>query len=136
MDDSTQNRHSDTHGRDIEYMTTKDCGKKHMRVMTIIISSVLVLTSSITAWGVGEGKEERLRMEQVVEVAIERIRTESNINRKEFEIRMRMLEQSDAVNSERFKSIQMHLAEIKQELHERKTGNAIAGCAATERNGP
>lgn len=118
LDNIAQDRHTDIHERSEGIVD--GCGKKHMRLMTIILSAVLVITSGITAWGVSEGKSERLRMEKVVELAIEKIHIEADMSEKDFDVRLRMIEQSDAVNTERFRAIQSDIAEIKRSLHSGK----------------
>ena len=106
-----------------------------MKLMTIILSAVLVITSGITAWGVSEGKSERLRMEKVVELAIEKIHIEADMSEKDFDVRLRLLERSDAVNTERFKSIQEDIAEIKRSIHSSKGVNVALGQCGTKNKG-
>jgi len=93
-----------------------ECSKYQIKTIGMIIGIVFAITASINVWGISQSNADMMKMEQSVTLSIEKMHTEFADSRKAMDMRIRFVEQSDAVNTERFRSIQLDLVEIKKEI--------------------
>lgn len=97
-------------------MTKQECSKYQIKTIGMIIGIVFAITASINVWGISQSNADMMKMEQSVTVSIEKMHAKFSDNQKSMDMRIRFVEQSDAVNTERFRSIQLDLVEIKKEI--------------------
>ena len=76
-----------THDEDTSFV---QCGAKHLKWFGAIVGTVLMITSGLFIW--------------------------TNVRMAEFELRMRMLEKSEAGNAARYEAIRDTLVEIKADM--------------------